>query len=168
MTKIKSIKEGLVDFESGSYLVLINPERIPHLVFLKDGRYYSLTYKGVELAFSFAPYIERLVRTKKKIIFLELTITADEPFKVFNEYIEAGHQNTTCFYPIKQLVLSDSKAEMIYQLIPDLYENNLIKSASHLGLNDLLDEDDSFVLNEYSKQDIIDYIQALKNRYAER
>jgi hypothetical protein len=167
MSKLLNLQNGLTDIESGTYLILINPERIPHLVYLHDGRYYSLTYKGVELAFSFLPYLDRLIRTKKKMIFIELDVELLNAFEVFSSYKNAGDDQKTCLNPVKELILPESKAEMVFQLIPELYKNGLIKSVSHIGLEDMLDEKGDFELTEYAKEDIINYIQLLKNRYVE-
>ena len=167
MAKIENIQKGLTDIETGTYLVLVSPEKIPHLVYLHDGRYYSLTYRGVELSFSFLPYLEKLLRTQKKLIFLELNVKGQEPFKVFSEFEEAGYQNTTCLDPVKSLILPQSQAKMIFELIPELYENKLIKAANHVGLDDLLDEKGNFELNQYSREEVINYIQLLKDRYVE-
>lgn len=168
MAEIKNVQEGFYDLDEGAYLLLINPTKIPHLVYLQDGRYYSLTYEGVELGYSFAPYFERLIRTGKQIIFLELVNSNHNPFTVFSEYLAAGDNATTCFYPIKQMLLPESKAELIFQLIPELYENKLINSAKHFRLAAHLDAAQNFKLSTYNKADVDAYINSLKSKYAER
>ncbi|MCB9222827.1 MAG: hypothetical protein R2780_10850 [Crocinitomicaceae bacterium] len=167
MAKIVDLKKGLGDIEEGSFLVLVSPEKIPHLIYLQDERYYSLTYKGVELAFSFLPYLERLLRTNKKMIFLELNTKGNEPFNVFSQFEEAGYESTTCLDPIKSILLPESKARMVFEFIPELYENGMIKSAFHIGLDDLVDADNDFELNEYSREEVINYIDLLKGKYVE-
>lgn len=168
MSKILNLKEGICDPEEGSYLLLIEPEQIPHLVFLQDGRYYSLTYKGVELGFSFPSYLEKLIRMKKQMIFLEVERADQSPFRVFSDYVAAGDNEQTCFFPIKKLLLPDSKSELIFQLIPELYAHGLIKNALHFGLSESLDDNGDFELSEYSKEDVLLHIANLKERYAER
>lgn len=168
MAEILNLKNGICDTEKGSYLLLINPRQIPHLVYLQDGRYYSLTFKGIELGFSFSPFLEKLIRLKKEVIFLEVEKPNQSPFEVFNNYVVAGEQEHTCFYPIKQLLLENSSAQMIFELIPELYMNGMIKSALQIGLNDFIQEGDNFKMNTYSKADILNHISDLKKRYAER
>lgn len=167
MAKVKNLRKGLTDIDNGCHLILINPEKIPHMVYLQDGRYYSLTYQGVELAFSFLPYLDRLLRTKKKMIFLELDVTGLEPFTVFSEYAEAGDDQATCLDPVKRLLLPESKAEMVFQLIPELYEKGLIRAVCQVGMEEMLDENGDFELNEYSKEAVFNYIELLKNKYVE-
>lgn len=167
MTKILNIREDFCDIDEGSYLLLIEPQNIPHLVFLQDGRYYSLTYKGVELGFSFPPYLEKLVRLKKKIIFLQVERSVESPFLVFSDYATAGDHDQTCFYPIKQLLLPESRAEMIFQLIPELYAAGKIKDAMHFGLTSLLENNTDFNLPVYTKADVLRHIANLKEKYAE-
>ena len=168
MTKIKNVQQGIPDIDEGCYLLLINPEEIPHLVYLQDGRYYSLTYKGVELAFSFLPYLERLIRTNKKMLFVELSVENLPAFKVFTEYLAAGEHGATCFYPVRELLLPESNAELIFDLIPELYLNNLVKSAMQLNMPELLDDQSDFEMSEYTKSDVQAYISKLKDKYAER
>jgi hypothetical protein len=168
MSEILNLKEDFCDTDEGCYLILINPENIPHLVYLQDGRYYSLTYKGVELGFSFSPYLERLIRLKKKIVFIEVQRNSVSPFQLFSDYIAAGNENSTCFYPIKDILLPESKSEMIYELIPELYMNGLIKGATHFGMKEDLNEAGNFEMNEYSKEDILAHIADLKSNYVER
>lgn len=167
MSKILNLREDICDIDEGCYLLLIEPQHIPHLVFLQDGRYYSLTYKGVELGFSLAPYLERLIRLNKKIIFLEVERSEESPFQVFSDYVTAGDNEQTCFYPVKQLLLPNSKAEMIFELIPELYVDGKIKDAMHHGLSEFVDNQGNFELSEYTKSDVLAHIANLKEKYAE-
>ena len=167
MSKILNLKEELCDLDAGTYLVLVEPQNIPHLVFLQDGRYYSLTYKGTELGFSFPPYLEKLIRLQKKIIFLEVEHSEQSAFQVFSDYVAAGENDQTCFYPIKQLLLPNSQANMIFELVPELYANGLIKEALHQGMSENLDESGDYQMSTYSKADILDHIANLKEKYAE-
>lgn len=167
MSKILNLREDFCDIDEGTFLLLVEPHNIPHLVFLQDGRYYSLTYKGVELGFSFPPYLEKLVRLQKKIIFLEVDRSKESPFQVFSDYVAAGEDDQTCFFPIKQLLKPESEAQLIFELIPELYADGIIKDAMHFGLNELLDEEGNFELSEYTKSDVLAYIANLKEKYAE-
>ena len=167
MAKILNLKEDICDMDNGSYLLLIEPQHIPHLVYLQDGRYYSLTYKGVELGFSFSPFLEKLIRLQKKMIFLEIERPTESAFQVFSDYVTAGEASQTCFFPIKQLLLPESKASLIYELIPELYANGQIKNASHFGLSAQLDENGDFEMSRYSKEDVLRHIANLKEKYAE-
>lgn len=168
MLKIYNVQEGFHDLDEGNYLMLVNPHKIPHLVFIKDGRYYSLTYKGVELGFSVAPYFERLIRTRKPMLIMELDIDYVNPAKVFSQYVEAGHENSTCFYPIKELLLPKSDAQLIFELIPELYDNDMISTVKHFALDEHLSSDRIFELSTYNKADVDAYIEELKQTYAER
>lgn len=167
MAEIKNIEGGMYDLDEGSYLILVNPEKIPHLVYLQDGRYYSLTYKGIELAYSFFPYLEKLVRAQKKFIVLEMDVIDKSPFQVFSKYLET-YEESTCFYPVRDLLAENSKAEMIFELIPELYDLDVIKSARHFGMEDLIDKNGNFKMSEYSLEEIKSYIAKLKSKYVER
>jgi hypothetical protein len=154
--------------KTASYLLLISPEGIPHLLFIQNNRYYSLTTKESVIGNDFTGYLKQLLRLKKKLIFLELESSPEGVNEVFEHYVTVDTNHITCFAPIKNILLPDSKAEMIHQLIPEMYENHLIKASYHVGLMDDLDDLGDFKLSEYSKDMIFSYIQQFKESDAER
>ena len=149
-----------------TYLFLISPDKIPHLVLVKDLLYYALTYKESVIGADFSAYFNALKRSRKRMIILELTDIERFPETVFSQYQEAGEK--TCFVPVKESLLSSSESNFIYQLVPDLYKANKIVKAYQLNLEEELDDLGDFRMNEYSLQDIYSYIESLKNEHAER
>ncbi|MEX1001872.1 MAG: hypothetical protein WDZ35_07145 [Crocinitomicaceae bacterium] len=170
MAKLLNVNQFTGYQKETTYLVLINPERIPHLVFLQNGRFYSLTYLGTDLNRDFLPYFKRLQKGKNKMIFIALRHEASEQLTsdIFKRYKSAGDNQFTCFSPVKDILLPNSRAEMIFELIPDLYENQKIVSVSQIGLDESVDKQGDFELSEYNKEDIFSYIQALKTKHAKR
>jgi len=148
-----------------TYLVLISPESIPHLCLIHGGLYYSLTYKECEIGKDFATYLQFLVRAKRKILFVEVNSVLDNPWNVFKKYEKLADTNLTCITPIKETLLSDSKAEYVFQLIPDLYAAKKIKGVYHLNMELVFKEKNEFKLREYSKETIYSYIQALNEKH---
>ena len=127
-----------------------------------------MTTKESVIGNDFTGYLKQLLRLKKKLIFLELETNPQDVNEVFEHYITVDTKQITCFAPIKNILLPDSEAEMIYQLIPEMYENHLIKASYHVGLIDDLDNLGDFKLSEYSKDMIFSYIQPFKESDAER
>ena len=164
--------KGVVTFNkidsTACYILLINPEKIPHLVYIQKGKYYSLTFKDSIIGEPFQPYFKKLVRLKKKMIFLKLNLNNRNASEEFNKYGSADSSNVTCFVPIKDLLLPDSQAEMIHELIPELYLNNIIQEASHLNIGTELNSSGDFPLSVYTKKMIFSYIQHLKIKDASR
>jgi len=152
----------------GSYILLVHPQTIPHLIFIHHGRYFSLTHKEVEVNLDLKPLMKKLCRLKKRMIFLKLKKMDLNPISVFERYEKVDEDLITCLFPIKELVLKDSKAEMIFELVPELYDNQLIEKALQFNLTEYLDSKGSFTLNEYKKEAIFSYIQQLNKQDARR
>lgn len=167
MAKIKNLKPFEYSRQA-TYLVLISPETIPHLVLVHHGRYYSLTHKKVILGEDFSAYLTFLKRAKRKIVFLELETLENHPLEKFEAYKRADRYVATCLNPIIDTVHSKSEAGFVYELVPELYNQKKIKNAFYLNMeNDLTDLGD-FNLSEYSKEAIFSYIESLNKKYAKR
>lgn len=168
MPKVIQPKKFVELDSTSSYLLLISPESIPHLLFIQNNAYFSLTTKESVIGNDFTGYLKQLIRLKKKLIFIELNSNPPNVKDVFEHYVTVDTDNITCFTPIKNILLPKSKAEMIHQLIPELYENHLIKASYYFGLEKELDNLGDFKLSEYSKEMIFSYIQQFKETDAER
>jgi hypothetical protein len=151
-----------------AYLLLISPHEIPHLVLLNKGKYFSLTYKKSVIAENFDAYLEFLKKNKKKIIFFQLRAIKPDIEKAFQEFKSVNTTAVTCLIPIRNHLLPASKAKYVFELVPELYQNKEIKAAYQLNMEDVLDENGDFELNEYTVDDIFSYIKKLKDRHAER
>ena len=72
MAEVKNIaKFDRIDSKS-TYLVLISPEKIPHLIIVQQNKYYSLTYKKSVIAEDFDSYLKFLKKSGKKVLLLEI------------------------------------------------------------------------------------------------
>ncbi len=149
-----------------SYLLLINPDQIPHLVLVIQNKYFALTYKESVLQRDFSLYFDSLKRAGKKLIFLELAKIEKNPKDVFEKYSEAG--KVSCFQPIKEILIPESPSNFIFELVPELYKQGLIKKSYHLNLGAYLDDLGDFKMSIYSKAAIYSYIESLKEKHAER
>lgn len=153
---------------TGIYIALINPDKIPHLIFIENGAYFTLTYNACVIGKPFLPYLQKLKRLQKKIIFLKLKGEFTSTRNEFNKFKSADTTNITCFVPIKNILKPDSNAEMIHELIPELYENQIVDEASHLNMEDDLNFQNDFPLSVYTKKMIFSYIEHLKTKDARR
>ena len=152
----------------GTYILLVHPQTIPHLMFIHHENYFSLTHKDVEVNLPIKPLMKKLTRLNKRMVFIKIKKMDIDPIRIFSKYEKVDDQLITCLYPIKELLLPDSKAEMIFELIPELYENGLVESASQYNLTEYLDSTGNFTLNEYKKQAIFSYIEQLNKQDAGR
>lgn len=151
---------------NGTYLFLINPHEIPHLVLVKDQQYFALTYKESVIGSDFQGYFNALKRTQKKMIILELQGLENAPETVFERYEQAGEK--TCFVPIKETLLPQSMTQFIYELVPDLYCASKIVQAYQMNVEKELNDSGDFEMREYSLEDIYSYIEKLKREHAKR
>lgn len=168
MPKLKNVVQFDKIDPKSTYLLLVNPEKIPHLILIKNGRYFSLTYKESVVDQDFHHYFKKLKRLNKKMIFIRLSLDPNTVNQEFSNYLAANSTDLTCFVPIKNILLPKSKAEMIHELIPELYENQFIEEVSHLNLDSELNDNGEFSLSVYTKKMIFSYIQHLKNKDAIR
>ena len=107
-----------------------------------------------------------VIVSSKKIILLEVNKNLQDAESVFGRFKSVDTSKTSCFMPVKSILMPSSDSEMIHELIPELYEAQLIGDSFQLNLENLLNKSGNFELRKYSKEMIFSYIQALKNRDA--
>lgn len=165
MPKVKAVQSYSELQPNKCYLVLISPGKMPHIALINKGAYYSLTYKKCIAGEHFASYLSFFKRTKRALLFLELSHLVQDPALIFKRYKCVDTEKITCLTPIKETVLKESKANFVFELIPELYEANRIVGAFQLNMDELLDDLGDFNLVEYSKSAIFDYIKTLNQKY---
>jgi len=151
-----------------TYLLLISPESIPHLCLIHGGLYYSLTYRGCENAKNFAEYLSFLVRAKRKMLFVEVDRTEQNPWAVFTKYDKLAGSALTCLQPIKETIFEKSQANFVFELIQELQNANRIKQVYHMNMEPDFKDRDFFSLREYSKEAIFTYIEALNDKHTKK
>jgi hypothetical protein len=76
------------------------------------------------------------------------------------------NENKTCLSPVKKTIEATLNkkitSDFVFELLPFLDQENLIKNYSHFGLDDEI-VDDQFQLLEYSQTDIQSCIKILQN-----
>ena len=165
MYSVKGVKPlNQKDFP-GQYLVLINPEKIPHLIVVQGNKYFSLTNSESIVNENFKPYFSKLKRAKRKLLLFELKPSKIDLAAVFEQYKSVNTESITCLVPVKESLLKNSNAKFVFELIPELYEANLINSALQLNLEDELTSLGEFNLNTYSLEDIFNYIKHLNSKH---
>lgn len=168
MYRIKNIQPLNWIKPAANYLVLISPESIPHLAIVSKGRYYSLTHKKAQVGEDFKPYFDFLKRTKRKVLFIKFDADIEDVESVFQQYEKAVVGKITCLHPIKNILAPKSKADYIFDLLPELESRGIIEESFQINMEDLIDSNNRFVLNTYDKDDIYAYIETLNEKYAKR
>lgn len=165
MPEVRNVQPFSGINDQSTYLVLISPERIPHLVLVHHGKYYSLNYKESLIGEDFNSYLKFLRRSNKKVLFIEIVPGKSDIASIFKKYTKAESGKATCLQPINDWLLSDREISFVFELIPELYERDMILSAQHLNLEENLGKNAEFALSQYDKEDIYSYIEALKKRH---
>lgn len=165
MIKVKNVRalQGLNP--NKSYLVLINPERIPHLVAVVNNKYFSLTNRKSVIGEDFDAYFNFLKRSNKKVLFIELNDTSGNIDEAFKQYSKVDSKHTTCLEPIKKWLQVDENVDFVFNLIPLLQGENRISAVWHFNMEEELDKLGDFKLSQYSKEDIYSYIDKLNKKY---
>jgi hypothetical protein len=154
--------------KNATYLLLVSPESIPHLVLVHNTLCYSLTYRECEIGKDFGVYLQALVRAKRKMLFVELSGIEENPWTIFQRYAQLTGTGLTCIVPVKETILPGSKAEFVFELIPDLQDQGKIKQVYHLNMEPEFKKSATFTLRQYKKEAIYAYIQALNERDLKR
>jgi hypothetical protein len=154
--------------KNSTYLVLISPDKIPHLILVHQGLYYSLTYKESILGEDFQTYFTFLMKGRFKLLWVELINQSTDFKTVFEQYSHVDTSKVTCLQPIRNSLLPHSAANFVFELIPELAKAGWVKRYFHTNLFAQLNQSLEFTLNEYTKEDIFTYIQQLNKKYVER
>lgn len=168
MTELHNILPLKKIDNQATYLLLISPDQIPHLAIVHQGNYYSLTHKKAIVHEPFKPYYSFLKRSGRKMLFLKLNGEQDNFEAIFSKHTRAAAQENTCLIPVKESLLPSSKAEFVYQLIPELQAEEMIVAIYHLNMENDLMANNGFIMTEYSKNAIFDYIDSLNEKHAKR
>jgi hypothetical protein len=113
----------------------------PHIGLAISGQYFSCSANKVKTGISFQRVFNNIKRRNYKIIIAELNFIPDylTAEQVFTNYGVLNH-NKTCLIPVKKTIeiCIDKKisSHFVYELLPILEQENLIKNYSHFGLDD--------------------------------
>ena len=139
----------------------------PHIGLAISGQYFSCSANKVKAGISFQKLFNNIKRKNFKIIIAELNFRPDYSLakEVFESY-GVLNENKTCLSPVKKTIEATLNkkitSDFVFELLPFLDQENLIKNYSHFGLDDEI-VDDQFQLLEYSQTDIQSCIKILQN-----
>ena len=152
-------------FQTGTHLILLYAnKKPPHLALLSNGRYFSVSVKGVQI--ENASLIQQLI-DKKKIptLFIELELEMNE--SILNSIFDKSTLNqATCIRPIRETLSHQSGKEEYLRAgtIFELYE--ILENQSAIGMIRqkylLTDGEVEFTLPFYTREEVEAYIRGLK------
>lgn len=159
---------------SDVYLVVLYATRIPpHLAVAVNGKLFTLTIKGATVDGELSALLKLIRRRNIDTIFIKLSVPPvftlhqlhNEIRKYTLAYPRVDVGIATCLSPIKDFCAGVYEAQMqhvnyLFDLLPKLYERNVISSCSHLNLDRFLIAD-SFYLSKYNMNDIYEGIRSV-------
>lgn len=164
-----------INLEKGVFIFIHRASKIPpHIGMVINGKLFEISINGPEYNLSGSAMLQTAQKRGVEVVFIELidsnkkleelemlmTNLVKHYFKVSNE--------VSCLNPIKDFIqktyqIDVSKANFIYELLPILYSNKVVKTSFEVNLaNKLINH--SFLLKKYTKQDIENSIAAVNRK----
>ena len=160
------------EINNNFFLFLFRATRIPpHLGLIFNGKVYDITLVGPNLGTDAAAFITTVKKKYTKTLFIELNKPNVSATEIETPLVEAMKkfnnvsQENSCLSPIKtafkQLFdIQMDEVNYIFDLIPLLYQQNIVQHIFHLNLERNLQEN-TFYLQTYNQNDIQQSIKAL-------
>jgi len=166
-------KITLEKLQKGLYLFVFRATKIPpHLGIIANGKLYDISTVGPNIDLPVKDFYRTVLKRKTSVVFIEL----DQPMDVdLASIITEKVRNywkvtstTSCLSPIKDFIgevyhINVDVARFVFELLPILFEKNLIKSTSQVNLDNKL-INNIFELTKYSEDDIENCIVAIQRK----
>jgi len=166
---------SLEDLKHGLYLFVFRATRIPpHLGIITDGKLYDISLQGPNTDIPVEEFYQTVSKRNSEVVFIELKkpmlsgFLDDEMKRLVNEYWKVSKE-VSCLAPIKDLIGRNynleavEQAHFLFELLPILESNKLIKSTVQLNLDNKLNNN-VLSLKKYTKEDIENCINALQRK----
>jgi len=163
---IENLKQGLYIFV---YRASKTP---PHIGMIVNGKLYDINSVGPNIDLSVDDFYTTIINRKTEVIFIELAFNNRVDLNQLitqkvNKYWKVS-SNTSCLTPIKDFInevynIEVNKSKFIFELLPLLYDKNLVKGVSQLNLSDKISSG-VFKLIKYTEKDIEKCIEALNRK----
>ncbi len=158
----------------GTFIFIFRASRIPpHIGVIVNGMLYDITSVGPNIDLSVTDFFNTALKRKTEVIFVELE--QPEANVNLNQLITEKvtqywkvTSTTSCLSPIKDFInevyhIKVSGAKFIFELLPVLFEQHLIKDVSQLNLSNKM-VNNAFELTKYTERDIEKCIEALHRK----
>ena len=159
--------------QKGVFIFIFRATKIPpHIGVITNGKLYDITSVGPNIDLPVIDFYNTVLKRKTEVIFVELKQTNGVDLneiitKKVNEYWKVT-PTTSCLNPIKDFIndiynTDVSEARFIFELLPILFEQYLIKGVSQLNLSSKV-INNTFELTKYTEKDIEKCIEALHRK----
>ena len=159
--------------QKGLFIFMYRATKIPpHIGVITNGMLYDITSVGPNIDLPIIDFYKTILKRKTEVLFIEL----EQPNgfnlnQIISEKVRDYWKvtiDTSCLNPIKDFVndvygVDVNKSKFIFELLPILFEKNLIIGASQLNLSKKI-ANDYLVLQKYTQKDIENCIEALSRK----
>jgi hypothetical protein len=160
----------------GLFICLLHVQRVPpHIGLIIDGKYHSLSIKGIETNVSAAALIKTIQQQKIESVFLEVerqpVFSIDHLNSIFIEILRKYPQiisnEITCLSPIRDFLnefyaLNSPSKDMIYDVLKRMTSNNFILRAYSLNLSL---KNNTLEIPVYTQEELGKKITDIRNEY---
>lgn len=164
-----------ININKGVFIFLHRAGKIPpHIGLILNGKLFEISTNGPGYSFSGSMMLKTAQKRGVEVVYIELKtpIKKEEDIeqlmtKLVKHYFKVSN-DVSCLNPIKDFIqetyqIDVSKANFIFELLPILYSNKLVKASFEVNLSHKLIEN-NFLLKKYTKQDIEDCIIAVNRK----
>jgi hypothetical protein len=160
--------------QNGLFIFMFRASRIPpHLGIITNGKLYDISTVGPNIGITVVDFYKTVLKRKTETVFIELEKPKSNLLvAVIEEQVKKYWKVTkevSCLSPIKDFIeeiysfKEAQEASFIFDLLPILQEQNLIKDISEINLSNKL-INNALVLNKYTQKDIENCINALTRK----
>ena len=144
----------------------------PHIGIVTDGKLYDITSVGPNIDLPVKDFYKTILKRKTEVLFIELEkpVGIDLSQKITEKVREHWKVtvDTSCLSPIKDFIndvyeVDVNDVKFIFELLPILFERNLIKDVSQLNLSNKI-INNCLELTKYTEKDIENCIEALSRK----
>ncbi len=164
-----------INLEKGVFIFIHRASKIPpHIGMIINGKLFEISINGPEYNLSGSAMLKTAQKRGVEVVFVELIDSNKKPEELemlmtnlVKHYFKVSN-NVSCLNPIKDFIqktfqIEVSKAYFIFELLPVLYSNKIVKASFEANLTDKL-INKSFLFKKYTKQDIDKSIVAVNRK----
>lgn len=164
-----------INIDKGFFIFIHRASKIPpHIGLIVDGTLFEISANGPGYSFSGSMMLKTAQKRGVEVVYIELNtpVKKEEDIeqlmtKLVKHYFKVS-SDVSCLNPVKDFIqetyqIDVSKANFIFELLPILYLNKLVKASFEVNLSHKLIEN-NFLLKKYTKQDIENSIAAVNRK----
>ncbi len=160
--------------QKGVFIFIYRASKIPpHIGVIVNGKLYDITSVGPNVDLPVSDFFKTAVKRKTEVLFVELQSfdSGKKTNQLITEKVKTYNKvslDTSCLAPVKEFIneaigLDVSQSGFIFELLPILYSNKIVKDVWELNLSKKISEN-IFLMAKYTKEDVENCVAALNRK----